>query len=349
MNDPLVSVVIPTYNCGECVEEAIDSVLSQTYRNQEIIVVNDGSTDDTASKLEKYKDRIRLVTQANRGLSGARNTGLELSTGEYVAFLDADDRWLSGKLEQQIACFRELDEIEMVFSNFSAIDPDGNTVAEDYLEGACGVLRKDYGLSLSDIFPRSRILAEPPVAGLRVYPGSVFTALCKGNFILPSTTIYRRKSLENIGLLYNESYRCAEEQDFHLRFAIHYSVAYLDVVTTEYRIGRKGKLTSNANTPQLILNTIETAHDVFRRNENLMSGHKNLYRTVVGKHHARLAYYYLSVLDRKNARKHAVESLKYAPFMPKPIAISLLSFLPVFVLNLMGRLKSRRIFSRVDS
>ena len=160
--------------------------------------------------------------------------------------------------------------------------------------------------------------------------------------------IFRRSSVENIGLRFNESYRCAEDQDFHLRFAMHHPIAWLDAVTTEYRVGREGKLSGNPNVPKLILNTIETMQDLFGKNENLWSGHESLYQTVMGRHHARLAYYYLSVLKREDARKHAVESLKYTPLQLKPIAIGALSFLPAFTLNLSRRLKSGSLFTRAN-
>ena len=340
MNNPLVSVVIPTYNCGRYVEEAVDSALGQECRGLvEVIVIDDGSTDDTRSRLLKYEDRIRLVSQANRGLSGARNAGIELSSGEYVAFLDSDDRWLPGKLERQLVCFQELEGIDMVCSDFSAIGPDGATISENYQKGTFGMLN-EYELSLPEVFPESRILKTPPASGLRACFGSVFFELCKGNFILPSTTIVRRSSLESSGLRYKESYRCAEEQDFHLRFAMRHSIAWLDAVTTEYRIGREGKLSGNPNVPRLILNSIETMQGLYEQNEELRSKHKDLYHMVMGRHHARLAYYYLSVLDKPNARKQAAESLRYTPFKPKPIAISALSFLPAFALNLLRRLKS---------
>ena len=346
MNNPLVSVVIPTYNCGQYVEEAVDSALNQKCCGPvEVIVVDDGSTDDTRSRLLKYQDRIRLVPQTNQGSSRARNVGIGFASGEYVAFLDADDRWLPGKLEQQLACFHELEGVEMVFSDFSAIGPDGATIEENYQKSAFGVL-KEYGISLPDTFPKSRILTTLPASDLRAYFGSVFLELCKGNFILPSTTIFRRSSIENIGLRFSESYRSAEDLDFHLRFAMRYPVAWLDAVTTEYRIGREGKLSGNPNVPRLILNSIEIMKDLFKQNEELRTKHKDLYHMVMGRHHARLAYYYLSVLDRKNARKQATESLKYAPFWPKPIAIGALSFLPVFALNFLGRLKSRRTADR---
>lgn len=345
MNEPLVSVIIPTFNCGRYIEDAVESVLNQTCRPFEIIVVDDGSTDDTGLKLKKYNNRVRVVTQKNQGSSKARNVGLELSRGEYVAFLDADDRWLPEKLEWQLACFRELVDVGLVFSDFSAIGADGGILSTSYLEGAFGVFR-EYGITLPDIFEDSRRIPgtgpASDASGLRAHFGQVFRELCKGNFILPSTTLFRRSHIERIGLRFNETYRCAIDQDFHLRFALHHPVAYLDAVTAEYRIGREGKLSGNPNTPQLILNTIETLKDVFNERGSLRIEHGALFQEVMGKNHARLAYYYLSVLDRENARKHAHASLGYEPFQMKPAGILLASFTPLFVLDFLGRLKRFR-------
>ena len=347
MNEPLVSVIIPTFNCGRYVELAVESVLHQTRRPFEIIVVDDGSTDDTGFKLKKYEDRVQVVTQVNQGSSKARNVGLELARGEYVAFLDADDRWRPEKLEWQLACFRELGDVGMVFTDFSAINPDGRIVAKSYLEGAFGVFR-EYDIAISDIFRESRRIlgtgSAIDAAGLRAHFGPVFPELCKGNFILPSTTLFRRSHIEKIGLRFNETYRCAIDQDFHLRFALHYPVAYLDAVTAEYRIGREGQLSGNPNTPRLILNTIQTLENVFHEHDNLRMEHNALFQMVMARTHARLAYYYLSILDRMNARKHAHASLSYEPYLLKAVGILLASFTPLFVLDFLGRLKRLRRF-----
>ena len=98
---PLVSVVIPTFNRAKVVTRAIDSVLEQTYRNCEVIVVDDGSTDDTADVLRSYKDKIVYIQQKNAGPSAARNRGIRESKGEFIAFLDSDDLWFATKLERQ--------------------------------------------------------------------------------------------------------------------------------------------------------------------------------------------------------------------------------------------------------
>lgn len=97
-----VSVIIPNYNYANFVGQAIESVLNQTYENIEVVVVNNGSTDDSLEVLEKYKNEICIVDQENLGQSGARNAGLARATGRYIAFLDADDYWEPEKLETQI-------------------------------------------------------------------------------------------------------------------------------------------------------------------------------------------------------------------------------------------------------
>jgi len=101
---PLVSVVIPVYNVEQYIQEALDSALKQTYRNIEIIVVDDGSPDNSVAIIQKrYNDpRLRIVRQRNRGLAGARNTGIRHASGQYVAFLDSDDFWQPNKIELQI-------------------------------------------------------------------------------------------------------------------------------------------------------------------------------------------------------------------------------------------------------
>src|SRR5262245_9212309 len=99
---PTVSVIIPTFNRSKLVVNAIESVLCQTYRDYEIIVVDDGSTDNTAEALTPYMDRTRYVFQANLGTSAAKNTGLRLARGKWISILDSDDFWLPTKLEAQL-------------------------------------------------------------------------------------------------------------------------------------------------------------------------------------------------------------------------------------------------------
>lgn len=107
MKSPSVSVVIPTYNRARTIGKAIDSVLAQTFKDLEVIVVDDGSKDDTAEVLARYGGQIRLIRQENRGVSAARNSGIRAAHGQWVAFLDSDDEWHPMKLALQIDCLEK--------------------------------------------------------------------------------------------------------------------------------------------------------------------------------------------------------------------------------------------------
>lgn len=110
---PFVSVIIPTFNRAQVLGRALDSVFAQTFQNFEIVVVDDGSTDETPELLAAYGSRVTVLAQANRGVSSARNRGIRASSGEYVAFLDSDDAWLPDKLTRQIAVLDQHPDIPL--------------------------------------------------------------------------------------------------------------------------------------------------------------------------------------------------------------------------------------------
>ena len=122
---PLVSVVMPAYNVAWCIGRAIDSVRAQGFRARELIVVNDGSTDGTRALLESYGGAIKVIDQANRGMSAARNAGIRKARGTYVAFLDADDWWLPEKLSQQVELMQSRPEIGFCSTTARVEDGDG--------------------------------------------------------------------------------------------------------------------------------------------------------------------------------------------------------------------------------
>ena len=127
---PRVSVIIPTYNSAKYLAEAIDSVLNQTYTNYEIIVIDDGSTDNTVEILEQYQDQIHYLYQENQGVSAARNQGISWAKGELIAFLDADDIFMAHKLEKQVAVFEQEPELGIVNSGFRLIRENGEFIAD---------------------------------------------------------------------------------------------------------------------------------------------------------------------------------------------------------------------------
>lgn len=125
MNSPRVTVVIPAYNAAWCVRRAIDSVLAQSWSDYELVVVDDGSTDDTAAILAGYGSALRVVRQANAGLSAARNAGIKAAEGDWIAFLDADDWWLPEKLAAQMAVIASKPDIGFCSTSADVVSPEG--------------------------------------------------------------------------------------------------------------------------------------------------------------------------------------------------------------------------------
>ena len=114
-NEERISVIIPTYNRGNYILEAVESVLSQTYRRLELIVVDDGSTDDTGRILSELEADLIYIRQENRGFAAARNVGVDNSSGSFLAFLDSDDIWLEDKLRMQMEVFEQSPETDVVY------------------------------------------------------------------------------------------------------------------------------------------------------------------------------------------------------------------------------------------
>ena len=130
MTSSLVSFIVPNYNHARYVRLAIDSALAQTYPHFEIIVVDDGSTDDSRAVLSEYGDRIRTIFQANTGLSGARNTGVAAARGDFIALLDADDTIAPTYLERMLGALALHPEADAVYCGFQFVDQDNQPLPQ---------------------------------------------------------------------------------------------------------------------------------------------------------------------------------------------------------------------------
>src|SRR6266481_218476 len=198
----LVSVVIPCYNHAQFLAHAIESVLAQSYSNFELIVVDDGSTDDTAEVVKRYPP-VRYVYQENAGLSAARNTGLRQSRGEFIAFLDADDRLLPLALETGINCMREHPECAFVSGHCRVIDSNGLTLPS----------------------PRQR----------RIENEHYLTLLRGGSYIwCPATVLYQRSIFDFVHG-FNVALSPAADYGLYLRVTKDFPVYSHNEVTAEYR------------------------------------------------------------------------------------------------------------------
>jgi len=217
---PAVSVIIPTYNCARYLPEAIDSALAQTYRPLEIVVVDDGSVDDTPAILASYGKSVLVVRQDNRGLPAARNVGIRHASGECIAFLDADDVWLPDKLAVQIAALSGTPEAGIAFTD-----------AEAFAEG--GVIRESLLVS-------GRAFVAAWLEGHRVSDGVsagwAYEEFLIGNWIAtPTMAVVRRAALRAAGL-FNESLRDCEDYDLWLRVIQRFPVVVVQHPLARYRI-----------------------------------------------------------------------------------------------------------------
>jgi len=197
---PTVSVIIPTCNRANYLKNAIESVIAQTFQDWELVVVDDGSTDDTAEFMKAYRqkgDKIRYVRQnCNQGVSAARNRAIRESSGKYVAFLDDDDQWFPYKLELQVSFMETHPDYGMCYSQLKIISPSANGSQKEVL------------------FP-------PIVAGN-------FLELLHDCHILPSTAMVRRSCVK--GDWFNPKMRLSEDQDLWLRLAQRTKIEPLEKV-----------------------------------------------------------------------------------------------------------------------
>lgn len=217
-----VSVIVPAYNYGRYLREAIQSIQAQEFDDLEILVVDNGSTDDTRAVLASIREpRMRVLTlEVNQGLSGAVNLGLETARGEYVAYLDADDRWRPGKLRRQVDLLDSEPGVGVVFCNFAWFDAQGVRPGTQF-----------------DIFPQ---IAHIPSAPTRAGGGRRITADTFSAFVELAdppawlqTMLFRRAVLEGVRLV--PGMRLCQDTHFGLRVYRRAGTAFLPDALVEVR------------------------------------------------------------------------------------------------------------------
>lgn len=195
---PRVSIIVPTFNCARYLGRALDSALSQIYRDYEILVVDDGSTDETRELVDRYGGKVRYFYQANGGLSSARNLALSKASGEFIAYLDADDMWYPQKLERQVAFLDRNRDCGLVHSDVTVIDEMDRVI---YLQ-----VNKERGRKV----PR----------------GGCTRDLLRENHVLILTVLERRDCIERAGT-FDE--RLKETQDY-----LHWMLLAMDGIPFGY-------------------------------------------------------------------------------------------------------------------
>lgn len=203
-NLPLVSVLMPTYNREKFVGEAIESVLSQTYPNFELLVVDDGSTDKTKSVVQKYltDPRVKYFYKENGGQSSGRNLGFKNSKGDYIAFLDSDNKWKPEKLKICMTAALDNPDVGVVYGDNITIDEHGNEIGRDTM---------------------------------RRHSGFITAQLLKDNFVTINTATLKRECYEAMGGL-DESFIRAPDYEFWLRLSTRYKFLYVPQYVSYYRV-----------------------------------------------------------------------------------------------------------------
>ena len=200
----VISVITPTYNRARFLPAAVASVLSQTFGDFELIIVDDGSEDNTPDVLKPFfaDRRVRYVYQENQGQSHARNLALKQATGDFIAFLDSDDVWAPDKLEKQLAVFRANSEVDIVHGDEAIINEQGSVVS---------------------------------LQNMRRYSGRITRYLLADNSVSITTALVRRRCFDEMGG-FDTSVGVADDYELWLRFSARYCYQYEPGIVASYRV-----------------------------------------------------------------------------------------------------------------
>lgn len=228
---PLVTAIIPSYNCERFVTQAIDSALRQTYSPLEVILVDDGSTDDTYKLLTPYLGSIKYIKQKNQGLSSARNAGIQRARGEYIAFLDADDIWNENKIQKQISFIIENKIIDVVGCYGEFIDADGAHITN---------------------------FARPVYSSKIRFKNELIS---KNNFSGGSEVVLRSECFKKLGL-FDVTLSSAEDWDMWLRLSKLYNFGIISEKLVKLRI-RSDSMSSAKNAKTMLNNELRVLEKYF--------------------------------------------------------------------------------------
>jgi GT2 family glycosyltransferase len=337
MEKGLVSIVIPTYNRAETIERAVDSVLAQDYPFVEVIVVDDGSQDDTADRIaRRYNQdlRVRYIRIANGGVCVARNRGMKEVQGEFIAMLDSDDYWLPGKLSLQVGVLQTHPTLSMVWSDMDAIDTTGQVVAKRYLRTMYGGYK--YFPKALDLF-ESEWKTDDNVA---YYIGHIAKAFVIGNLVHTSTVVARTDRLSKAGE-YDQSVHPSEDQDFYYRVCLTGPVALINAVTIHYQIGAADAASGEARYYELATSSMKVFKRIHKRVGKDLQIPEEIIEQKVTDLHEWVGHASFHKGRMAEARLHLMKRLMRIPFDKTSFVYLLLTCIP-YAMNLFKLLQRAR-------
>jgi glycosyltransferase involved in cell wall biosynthesis len=269
---PTISVVIPAYNSATMLPETLRSLLAQTVHPMEIIVVDDGSVDDTPLVLEQFGEAVTTIRKTNGGLASARHTGIAAARGEFVALMDADDLCVPNRLAVQAAFLAAHPEVLLCATDFSAFDDQG-FFAESFASTYYSAIQS-CPVGVFGIFPVQETLTIPeevPVDGdVRSVPcclGPVYEKLALGNFIHPPTVMFRRSVIDLVGN-YDMDSRSMCDWDWFVRVSRAGPIGYIALPLLRYRISNT-QMSSERHWSRRCLDTLHIFERTIRRDPDL--------------------------------------------------------------------------------
>jgi glycosyltransferase involved in cell wall biosynthesis len=298
-----VSVIIPAYNGEKFIEEALRSLFAQKCPAEEIIVIDDGSTDGTASVLEKYRKQVSYHFQENSGLAAARNAGIRVSKGAYLAFLDADDLFHPEKIEVQKTFLDSHPEIDMVFSDF------------EYFGGM--------------------LLRRPIPDSLKKGEGNLLLDLFRFNCIAIPTVLLRRECFQEVGS-FDESLLAVEDYDLWLRLVKRKKIGYVDHVLAKVRLHPEN-MSKDADLMRDY--EIRVMDKAIKDNPDIEDRYSHLIKEKRGIVYFETGYRHLLGQGMEKARQNFILAMKSRPFWIKPYVYYFTSFGGPAVLHAARRIK----------
>lgn len=294
-----VSIIIPAFDSGKYIRDAIDSALMQGYRDTEIIVVDDGSTDDTIDVVKSYGDRVRLFTQQNEGPGAARNKGVAEARGEYIAFLDSDDYWLPGKLTPQVRYLDQHPEIGLVFHGWWHLEAD--SPEEQAIRS-----------KLPDLARECDEDAMPSVHVDWLYNDLLFDTV-----VWTTSVMMRRELFHQMGG-FDPELRKGQDLDLWLKVSRQTAIAKLDANFAVYR-ARSASVTTTPRAINYHARILQRALDKWGREgpDGKVSAQKDIDKLLANSWFA-FAYAHITYGGDCQVALHAyISSLRWRPFQPK--------------------------------
>lgn len=304
-SNPLVSVIIPSYNCEHYIAQTIESVLNQTFKDIELIVVDDGSTDSTREIVKSYGDPVRLITQQNARVCAARNRGISESKGKYICLMDHDDFWFPYKLEEQIKTLEKHGETGVVFAPFIRwhSDADGR-------------------------FPEPATLTPPENVGGtdREYSGWIYHHLLLDCVMLTSSAMFRKEVFEKCGA-FDVSLPYSEDWDLWIRITREFQFIKLKRPNTLYR---QHPQQGNLVVRDIDYRTVLLEKTVKKWGYCSQDGRctsKDVFLKTVARYHAAFGLHHLQAGNIGTASRSFLKAWKKNPLQPKYLAYIAAGFL----------------------